>query len=282
MSTSISSAFIAKYIADVKEAYQQQGSRLRGTVRKKTGIVGSTAIFQKHGTGQAGNKTRHGNVPLMNADHSTVTATLTDWYAADYVDKLDELKTNIDERKLVANAGAWALGRKIDNLLITELDSGAGTTDSASTAGMTLVRLMTGIETLVGNDVPFDGNVFGLVGPHQWAELMLINEFKSADYVGADGLPWKTGPWPAFKEFAGVKIMTHTGLPLSSGTRKCFLYHRNAIGLAEGADISVSVDWVAEKAAHLIDHMMSSGAKTIDGDGIYEIQCDDDEALSTS
>ncbi|MBA4357394.1 MAG: hypothetical protein C0405_06675, partial [Desulfovibrio sp.] len=91
MSTSITNSFIAMYVADVHEAYQQRGSKLRNTVRLKTGVKGATAVFQKNGKGAAGKKTRHGNVPLMNVAHSTVTATLEDWYGADYVDKLDEL-----------------------------------------------------------------------------------------------------------------------------------------------------------------------------------------------
>ena len=93
MSTDVSDAFVAKYLAEFHEAYQQMGSKLRNCVRLKTGIIGSTAIFQTGGKGSAGLKTRHGNVPLMNATHATATATLADYYAADYVDKLDELKT---------------------------------------------------------------------------------------------------------------------------------------------------------------------------------------------
>ena len=74
--------------------------------------------------------------------------------------------------------------------------------------------------------------------------------------------------------------MFHTGLPLASGTRKCFLYHRSAIGLAEAQEVQVFTDWVPEKAAHLVDHMLSAGAVLIDGDGVIEIDCDDDAALS--
>ena len=39
-------------------------------------------------------------------------AQLLDYFAGEWVDQLDELKTNIDERQVLANAGAFALGRK--------------------------------------------------------------------------------------------------------------------------------------------------------------------------
>lgn len=277
MSTSITSAFIAQYIAQVHEAYQQQTSKLRNACRLQTGIIGSTAVFQKVGKGSAGKKTRHGNVPLMNADHSSVTATLEDWYAADYIDKLDELKLNTDEGRTVTNAGAYALNRKIDDLLITVLDSGAGTTDTAATLGLTKSRILTAVETLNAADVPDDGNRFAVLGAHQWNEMLNLTEFKSADFAG-NKYPWLKGT--EARMWLGITWLFHSGLPLASGVRKCFLYHRNSIGLAEGQGLKVYTDWVPEKAAHLVDHMISAGAVAIDTTGIYEWQCDDDEAYA--
>ena len=101
MSTSIDQAFIEQYDADVHIAYQQYGSKLRDFVRKKPGVSGASVTFQKYGKGNASNKTRHGSVTPMNASHSTAKATLSDWYAGDYVDKLDEYKINIDEKKAI-------------------------------------------------------------------------------------------------------------------------------------------------------------------------------------
>ncbi len=276
MSTSISNSFIAQYVADVHEAYQQRGSKLRGTVRLKTGVTGATAVFQKNGKGAAGKKTRHGNVPLMNVEHSTVTATLEDWYGADYVDHLDELKTNTDERLVVANAGAYALGRKVDELIVAKLAQASTVVPQAAT-GLTKAKVLEAFAALNGKDVPDDGNRFAVVGAHQWNELLDISEFKSADFAG-DRYPWLKGT--ESRTWLGITWMFHTGLPLVEGARKCFLYHRSALGLAEGQDVKVFTDWVPEKAAHLVDHLLSAGAVLIDDDGVVEIDCDDDAALA--
>jgi len=276
MSTSISNSFIAQYVADVHEAYQQRGSKLRGTVRLKAGVTGATAVFQKNGKGAAGKKTRHGNVPLMNVERSTVTATLEDWYGADYVDHLDELKTNTDERLVVANAGAYALGRKVDELLVGKLDQASNVVAEAA-SGLTKAKVLEAFAMLNGKDVPDDGNRFAVVGAHQWNELLDISEFKSADFAG-DRYPWLKGT--ESRTWLGITWMFHTGLPLSGGTRKCFLYHRSALGLAEGQEVKVFTDWVPEKAAHLVDHLLSAGAVLIDDDGVVEIDCDDDAALA--
>lgn len=275
MSTTIDQGFVAQYVEMVHQAYQGQGSKMRHTVRLQEKVEGSKCVFQKVGKGAAGKKTRHGNVPLMNLNHSNVSCTLSDWYAAEYIDKLDEMKDKHDEKQVAASAGAWALGRKIDELIITKLD-GATNVVAENTSGLTKDKILQAFGTLNANDVPDDGHRFAVVGPHQWNELLNIQEFKSSDYAG-EQYPWLKGT--ESRTWLGITWMFHTGLPVTGGTRKCFVYHRNAAGLAEGQKVQAFVDWVPEKAAHLVDHMLSAGACLIDPDGVIEIQCDDDAVI---
>ena len=65
MSTSIDQAFVKQFEREVHEAYQRQGSKLRGTVRVKNGVVGSSTVFQRVGTAAAQTKGRHAMVPVM-------------------------------------------------------------------------------------------------------------------------------------------------------------------------------------------------------------------------
>ena len=132
MSTSINQAFIKQFEEEVHQAYQRMGSKLRNTVRMKNSVQGSSTVFQKVGKGSASTKARHGKVPVMNVDHTPVECQLQDYYAGDWVDQRDELKINIDERQVLAIAGAFALGRKTDELIINSLGTtiyvaGAGT-----------------------------------------------------------------------------------------------------------------------------------------------------------
>ncbi|WP_419786019.1 phage capsid protein [Pseudodesulfovibrio sp.] len=275
MSNNIDQAFVTEYSAIVHQAYQNRGSKMRNTVRIQSGVTGSKCVFQKIGKGAAGKKTRHGNVPLMNLDHSTVSCTLSDWYAAEFVDKLDEIKDKLDEKQVAADAGAWALGRKIDELLISKLEGASNVVAEAET-GLTKDKILQAFGTLNANDVADDGHRFAVVGPHQWNELLNIQEFKSSDYAG-EQYAWLKGT--ESRTWLGITWMFHNGLPVSGGTRSCFIYHRNALGLAEGQDIQAFMDWVPEKAAHLVDHMLSAGACLIDADGVVSIQCDDDATI---
>ncbi len=276
MSNDITNSFVQMYVHDVHEAYQSRGSKLRPTLRLQTGVKGSTCVFQKNGKGSAGLKTRHGNVPLMNVSHSTVSCTLEDWYGADYVDKLDQLKGNTDERKVVANAGAWALGRKVDELILSTMDSTPTVIEEAS-SGLSKEKILKAFAMLNEADVPDDGNRFAVVGAHQWNEMLNIAEFKSSDYAG-EKYSWLKGT--EARQWLGITWLFHSGLPLKEGVRKCFMYHRSAVGLAEAQGVECFVDWVPEKAAHLVNHMLSAGVCLIDKQGIIEIQCNDTAAIA--
>ncbi|MDD3313648.1 phage capsid protein [Pseudodesulfovibrio sp.] len=275
MSNYIDQAFVTEYSAIVHQAYQERGSKMRNTVRVQTGVVGSKCVFQKVGKGAAGKKTRHGNVPLMNLDHTSVSCTLSDWYAAEYVDKLDEIKDKLDEKQVAADAGAWALGRKIDELLIDKLGGATNVVAEAAT-GLTKDKILQAFGILNAGDVADDGHRFAVVGPHQWNELLNIQEFKSSDFAG-EQYAWLKGT--ESRTWLGITWMFHNGLPVSDGARSCYIYHKNALGLAEGQDIQAFMDWVPEKAAHLVDHMLSAGACLIDADGVVSIQCDDDATI---
>ncbi len=274
MSTSIDQAFIKQFEREVHESDQRQGSKLRNTVRTISEVNGSTAVFQKVGKGTASTKSTHGMVPVMNLSHSAVECTLQDYYAGDWVDRLQELRINIDERQVIANAGAYALGRKTDELIITALSGVSGGQEiSDANTGMTLPKVMTAFEKLGAADVPDDGERYAIVGWKQWSELLQIDEFSSSDYVGADDLPFNG---TQAKRWLGTLWVPHSGLPKDGNDiRSCFWYHRTALGHAAGSDVQTDITWHGDRAAHFVNNMMSQGAARIDDTGIVEILCDE-------
>ena len=275
MATTIDQAFIKQFEREVHEAFQRQGSKLRNTVRVINNVNGSEAVFQKVGKGTASTKSTHGMVPVMNLDHSAVTATLQDFYAGDWVDKLDELKINIDERQIIANAGAYALGRKADEMIITKLASvGAGQEIADGNVGITLDKVLEALTMLGDADVPDGGERYAIVGWKQWSELLKINEFASADFVGPDELPFRATMQA--KRWLGSLWIPHSGLPVdSSDIRSCFWYHKSAIGHAAAADVTTDITWHGDRAAHFVNNMMSQGSALIDATGVVEIKCDE-------
>jgi len=270
MAVTIDQAFIKQFESEVHMAYQRQGSKLLNTVRFKNSVQGKSTTFQKVGKGVAATKSRHGNLPVMNVDHTNVECTLGDYYASDYVDKLDELKINIDERQIVASSAAYSLGRKSDDLILTAADSTSNTITESSTDGLTQAKINTVFEYFGTNDVPDDGERYFVISPAGWVDLLGISAFSDADFVGPDDLPYKGGM--VAKRWLGFMWMTHSGLSISSTIRKCYAYHRSAIGMASGQDVTTEVNYVPEKAAHLVTAMMSQGSVLIDTTGVYEVQ----------
>ncbi len=276
MSTTIDNVFIKQFEADVHLAYQQMGTKLRATVRSKSGVVGASTTFQTIGRGTASTKSRHGIVPVMNLNHTPVECILQDYYAGDWVDALDELKTNVDERRVVASAGAYALGRKTDELIIDAMKNATASVGNYSTA-LSKSVILSAIEELNAKDVPDDGRRFAVVGVHQWNQLLSMDEFVSADYVG-DALPLVSGG--ASKKWLGITWLLHNGLPVSGDNRDCFIYHSSAVGHACGQEVKTDISWHGERAAHFISNSMSQGAVLIDNVGIVRVKCKDSDTTA--
>lgn len=296
MSTTIDASFTRKYETEVHHIFQREGGYLRPTVRMKTNIVGKSTTFQKIGKGTATTKARHGVITPMNQDHTPIECTLADFYAGDWVDKLDEAKVQHDEREAIAKGGAWALGRKVDDQIITQLDATTQTavpwTVTSAAAIENSLLLMS--EALDSNDVANDGMRFGALTPKAWAFALKVESFSSADYVGGDGLPFKAGAplGGRFKDWMNIKWTVHSGLPNAGAAgAKVFVWSKMALGyatgkhagnVAENQQVSADITWHGDRAAHFVNHMMSGGGCLIDDTGVIEGTVDDSAALPTT
>lgn len=266
----------------------------------KTGVVGKSTTFQKIGTGTATTKARHGVITPMNQGHTPYECNLFDFYAGDYVDRLDEAKTNIDERMAIAQGGAWALGRKVDDQIITSLGT---TTQGAVTWVVTSANairnsMINMAKALFANDVPNDGNAFGLLTPQAWAFAMTINQFTSKDYV--TNQPFEDGPPVApvnpgisnAIDFMNVKWMMHPGLTgVGTATASVFAYHKFALGYATGAHaqnnadndvVRAMINYIPDRDSYFVNHAMSGGAILIDDKGVIKGTVDDTASLPTT
>ena len=274
--SSIEKGFATNYAREVHEAFQRMGSKLRKTVRVKNNVVGAKTVFQKVGKGTAMTKARHGKVPVMNVDHDAIECELQDYYAGDWLDALDEVKINHDERSVLANAGAYALGRKADELIIAELDKNGAADGNkidvgTTPEGLTKDKVLAAFERLGNADVADDGQRHAVVGWKQWSDLLGIEEFANADYIGPDELPWRG---TQAKRWLGTLWIPHSGLSLNgAGHRLVHWYHKTAVGHAIAKDAHSDITWHGDRAANFINTMMSQGSCLIDKTGVVTIEC---------
>ena len=279
MSATISNAFITQFEAEVHMAYQRMGSKLKNLVRVVNGVSGESVKFQKVGTGEATTKARHAEVVAMNISHTNVTATLADYYASDYVDKLDELKTNIDERAVIANNAAYALGRKTDSIITDAMSSATTLANNAGASGATPATDMNvdkfkEMQELFGtNNVPDDNARYWAIGPSQWADLLADNQWTQMEYLGNSELPFAGMNYTA-KRFVGFLTFVHSGLDTSGSTdRHTIAWHKSSMGLGVGSEVRTEANYIPEKVSHLLTSYLSMGSILIDTNGIRVQKC---------
>lgn len=267
---SIDVAFTKQFESEVHLAYQRMGSKLLNTVRRKTNVVGKSTTFQKIGKGVAGTKTRGGQVPILNLVHTNVECTLADRYGGEFIDKLDELKIEHDERGSVTASIAGALGRASDQDIVDVTDT--FTQETTATGVVTQPKVEEAFEYMGNNDVPDDGQRYLAVAPQGWTDLMGLSPFASLDYVPESDLPFPKVGFSA-KQWFSFNVFSFSGLTLTGGTvRENVAYHKSAVGHASGQDVMMDITWQGKEQSHLAVGSMSMNAVIIDDIGGYRIR----------
>ena len=271
-------AFKAQFESESHAYFQRRGSKLSNSVRTRKGVAGKSTTFQTYGVAEAVQKTRHGDVPQSHPNHAPVECLLQDWYVQIPIDKLDLTKLDNDEREQAIIAGSAAMGQKVDDIIITNALSQTTRFVGNYATGLTHPILRQGIEKYWETDVPEDGESYGVLSNHAWQEFKAISQVSSADYVG-ELYPWLKGR-KAFN-YEDIIWMPHTGLPLANtDDRDNYLYHKSAVGVAWGDEITTDWFWDGRAQCWLVTMKMSVGAVLIDERGVVELRLDDDTAIS--
>lgn len=286
--TSISNSFIQMWSDDVKQAYQQSSSKLVDAVRVVRNVTGSTYKFHKLSKGGSiKNKARFEDITAMSdtsksftspgaytggtAQNSVVSATLNNFHSGEYVDDMDMFKVNIDLRSTFAQSIAAALSRAVDQEIIDALDTSTPTnikTTAQGANGLNKAALLEVHEALNALDVPMMDRVL-LVSPAALTDILTDTTLVSSDNGIITDTALMTGYVP---NIFGFKVITSNLLTADSVVRKCYAFQKESVGLALAQDINARIDYVPQKASHLVLGTMSGGSTVIDADGVVEIQ----------
>lgn len=273
MAVGVSNAFVQLFDAEVKQAYQAQRA-LAGVVRERTNVEGSQVKFPKIGKGTATIRVPQTDVTPLNVSYSQVTATMSDYIAAEYSDIFSQQKINFDERRELVQVVSGAIGRRMDQLVIDAL-SGSGTALTVATGiggattNMNLAKLLEAKELLDTGNVPAQDRCM-LIHASGLAALLDDTKIASSDYAAVKALV--QGQLDTFLGFKFITIgdRDEGGLPKPS-TRTCFAFHKDAIGMGIGMNQKTEINYVAEKTSFLVASMFSAGAVAIDAEGIVAI-----------
>ena len=284
MPINLSTAFVTLFDAEVKQAYQAE-AMLRGAVRVRSGVEGSTYKFPKIGKGVAQVRVPQTDVTPLNVTYGQVTVTLGDFIAAEYSDIFMQQKVNFDERRELVQVVSKAIGRRQDQIILDALNaSGTSLTVSNDIGGtdtnMNVAKLRDAKKKLDAGNVP-SGDRHIIIHANSLAAMLSETSVTSSDFNTVKALV--AGEINTFLGFM-FHVMgdrAEGGLPIDgSSDRTIYAFHKDAIGMAEGIAPKTEINYVPEKTSFLIASMFSAGAVAIDDEGIVKITARDTAAAS--
>jgi len=281
MSSQVTTAFVQQYSANVQLLSQQMGSLLRDKVRVES-VVGKNAFFDQVGSVTAVQKTsRHSDTPQIDTPHARRRVSLSDYEFADLIDNQDKVRMLIDPTSSYAQAAAYAIGRAMDDVIISAAlgtaftgETGATSTSNANqivhgSAGLTIAKLRTAKQTLDLNSVDPSIPRYIIVGPKQITDLLGTTEVTSSDFNTVKALA--NGE---INSFLGFNFIVSNRLSLSSTTRSCIAYAQDGIALAVGKDTTARIDERSDKSyATQVYYCATFGATRMEEDKVVEVQC---------
>jgi len=263
---------------------QQKGSRLRGAVKSET-VTGTSHYFERIGaTAAQVRTTRHSNTPQIDTPHSRRKVTLADYDWADLIDQEDKVRMLISPQSEYAKAGAYAMGRAMDDAIIaaasgnafggvagaTSIALPAGQKIAVGTTSLTVAKLIAAKEILDASDVDPDETKYLVCSAKEITSLLGDDKVTSADYNSVKALvQGQIDTFMGFKFIRTQRLGTDT-----DGNRQVLAFNQSALGLAVGSDISTKISERADKNyATQVFLSMTIGATRVEDEKMVEIAC---------
>jgi hypothetical protein len=309
MSTQISTAFVNQYAATVFHLAQQQGSRLRPTVRNES-QVGNVAFWDRIGKVTAQKKTgRHSDTPQTDTPHSRRMVSLVDYEHADLVDNADKIRLLIDPTSEYMKAFANAFGRAMDD----EIIAAAVGTAYSGVAGATSVtfpnsQIVANVSGGAGSNLTVDGlraakrildanecdpseKRYLVISASQISSLLNQTQVTSSDYASIKALD--RGDINSFMGFdiihserlttvtSSTSFNTSTGAVGSgsgdaNGYRRCLAFCESGLLLSIGQDYKGRISERADKGYAMQAYAcMGIGATRLEEEKVVQILCNE-------
>jgi len=283
MSTQITTAFVEQYSSNVQMLSQQKGSLLRDKVRLES-VTGKNAFFDQIGSVTATVRTtRHSDTPQADTPHSRRRVSLVDYEFADLVDDLDKVRMLVDPTSSYAQAAAYAMGRAMDDAIITAATGSADTGVAGRTAvalpagqiiaetgttGMTIAKLREAKEIIDLADVDPSLPRHIIVSPKQISDLLGTTEVTSSDFNSVKALAQGD-----VNSFLGFNFVVSNRLAVASQIRDCVAFVGDGIALAVGKDSTARIDERSDKGyATQVYYSAAFGATRMEEEKVVKIQ----------
>jgi hypothetical protein len=286
MSTQITTAFVNQFSSNVQMLSQQMGSLLRTAVDSES-VNGEKAFFDQVGAASAVLRTsRHADTPLVETPHSRRMVTMSDYEYADLIDDQDKVRLLVDPTSTYSRAAAAAMGRAMDDVIITAALGTANTGKDGSTstalpsgqkiahgsAGLTIAKLVSAKELLDAASVDPSIPRFIVVSPKQISDLLNNTTVTSSDFNTVKALAQGE-----INSFVGFQFIVSNRLNTDSNSdRQVIAFASDGIKLAVGKEPAARIDERADKSySTQVYYCQSIGATRMEEEKVVEIACNE-------
>lgn len=230
--------------------YQQEGNRLRPTVTQAMRIENNEkGVFWLHGKTKAKKIERRERNQPGNGERKKFEVPLATWKAFDVVEEYDVDRMTVDEKEVVYQSGAEALGRATDIEIYAQMGGVKTVADVDFSAGAFSAANALKLCSLLQNDkVKWDGQVYCGLPSLQWNQLLANKVINNANHVGPSDLPfvkatdtrfWNGVNWFLFVEEDPLDLYPVPG----ANKQDLFIWHKSAMGWCNNTDLSVIPQW---------------------------------------
>lgn len=295
MPDAITTAAVQQYKANVELLLQQEGSRLSNAVMTGSYVGKAASIVEQFGSATAQLKTsRHADTPLLDLSQDKRWVFPLDYEWASLIDNQDKLRMIIEPTSPYARAGAAAMNRAKDDVILaaifgTNFTGENGTTsetfgtvgsgaydvgvDVGGTAsGLNVLKLQNAIRVLMtANKGDLMEPVYAAISSYEHDLLLKEVQINNRDYgnsaVLVDG---------KVRRFMGIDFILTERLTVTGGNRLIPVWLKSGMHLGLWEDLSTKVSERADKSyATQVYLSMTLGATRTQLGKQIRINCDD-------
>lgn len=306
MSQFVTEHMVKQFSSNVYHLSQQKGSRLRGIVRTES-LNGEAGFYDHYGPVEAQEKIgRHSDTTYQETPHGRRRVTMADYFWSDLVDKEDKLRLIHDPESQYAKAAMMAMGRKMDDIIISAAlgtsyagkEGGTavaipdsqkiGAFDGTNSSGLNIRTLRAIKKKFNQNEVDMEP-LYIICEAEQIDNLLGETEITNADFNTVRALV--NGEIDSFMGFKFIRLerlpvttgainfdasngSIGGGQVIAAGARRLIACAGSGLLLALGTDVKGRVDELPQKHyAKQVYASMSMGATRLEESKVVEVLC---------
>lgn len=292
MPDSITVASVQQYRANVELLLQQTESRLAGAVMTGSHVGKAASVVEQFGSATAQRKvSRHADTPLLDLSQDKRWVFPQDWEWGSLVDNEDQLRAIVELTSPYAQAGAAAMNRAKDDIILTAIfgtnykgengttsetfnttDYQVGVNTGGTASSLNVAKLQSAIQKLMlANKGELNEPVFAAISSYEHDALLKEMQVVNKDYgnsaVLVDG---------KVKRFMGIDNIITERLTITSGNRLVPVWLKSGMYLGVWKDMTVEIGKRPDKSyANQVYLCMTMDATRTQAGKQIQIQCDD-------